>query len=138
MRVYPHWFVRYFGLVATVMVSVVTAFNVISLDLRGFALLALAVILLTFSVRAAVGGVEVTDTDYVVRNLFRTQRIPRDQVTGFTSVTVLWSIQWVTVDGDERFMPLSWFSDDAPRPIRRYKTRTFEVLRALAAGTPPA
>jgi hypothetical protein len=132
MRVYAHWFVRYFGIFRAIVIAVVVAYTVITSGLSpvGWAQVALALTMLTFGLRAVVGGVEVTGSDYVVRNWLRTRRIPRRQVTGFTEVSVLWSIQWLTDDGSERFMPLSWFSDDAPRPIRRYNAKVIESLRS--------
>jgi hypothetical protein len=85
-------------------------------DPRIWALVVLAVVMPTFGLRAVVGVVEVTGTDYIVRNLLHTRRIPRHQVTGFTEVSVLWSIQWLT--------------DEAPAPNRRYNAKAIEILRA--------
>ena len=89
MRVYAHWFVRYFGIVGAIVIAVVVAYTVITSGLSpvGWAQVALALTMLTFGLRAVVGGVEVTGSDYVVRNWLRTGRIPRRQVTGFTEVS---------------------------------------------------
>jgi hypothetical protein len=84
-------------------------------DPRSWALVVLAVVMLTFGLRAVVGVIEVTGTDYIVRNLLQTGHIPRHQVTGFTEVSVQWSTQWLT--------------DEAPAPIRRYNAKAIEMLR---------
>ena len=141
MRVYPHWTVRFGGLLVALPFGAGSAQILVlsNFDPLRVALVALFLTLIIgMGLRALIGGVEATQTEYVVRNVLRTRRIPRHHVTAFPDYGGLWSIEWTSQDGTPRRMLLSWFSSRASfAAVRRHDAQAIETLRAWQQASEP-
>lgn len=139
MRVYPHWTVRIGGLLVllpfaagSALILVLSNFDPLRVVLVALGLVAL----IGFGLRSLIGGIEATQTEYVVRNVLRTRHIPRHHVTGFPDYGGLWSLEWTSQDGTPRRMLLSWFYRGATfAAVRRHDAQAIETLRAWQKGS---
>lgn len=93
MRVYAHWLIRFGWIAVFVPPAVVFAVMAATQPLVPNSWLGFvqAAGFIALGVRAAIGGVQVTEHEFVVRNLFTTKRIPRKSVTGFGSLGNFWA-----------------------------------------------
>jgi hypothetical protein len=137
MRVYPYWLYRYFLIAAAALFVVSEALAFIA---GGFVpeprTLVLVAVLVVFGLRALIGGVDASDTQYVVRTWFRTRRIPRENVVEITERSIL----SLTKDGEQRVAPLTWFGDSSRvlPSAQRHNAEAIEALRTWhASGSAP-
>ncbi|WP_395640489.1 hypothetical protein [Pseudolysinimonas sp.] len=140
MRVYAHWLIRFGWIAIFVPPALVFAVMAAIQPLVPNAWLALvqAAGFIALGVRAAIGGVQVTEHEFLVRNLFSTKCIPRTSVTGIGSLGTFWAIEWTTAEGNPAATQLTMLPGfGRPFALHWHNEQSIERLRDALSETFP-